>query len=75
MTTARHYSPIILTNTRLCRRPSRLPGQPFRLALKDPLPGAEIKAAIRHRNHRCASRSALGARPYHSRPCDYATGL
>jgi hypothetical protein len=37
----RTYSPMILTNTRFRRRPSRLPGQPFRLALKDPLPGTK----------------------------------
>jgi len=35
------YSPMILTNTRFLRRPSRLAGQPFRLALKDPLPRAK----------------------------------
>ena len=48
-----------MTSTRFRRRPSRLPGQPFRLALKDPLPGAKdfgelgeaVEAAIRHRNH------------------------
>ncbi|MEJ2737180.1 MAG: haloalkane dehalogenase, partial [Anaerolineae bacterium] len=45
MTTAHPYSPIILTNTRLCRRPSRLPGQPFRLALKDPLLDEGSRAA------------------------------
>jgi hypothetical protein len=28
----RTYSPVISTSTRLRRRPSRLPGQPFRLA-------------------------------------------
>jgi hypothetical protein len=32
---------MILTNTRFLRRPSRLAGQPFRLALKDPLPRAK----------------------------------
>jgi hypothetical protein len=42
---------MILTNTRFRRRPSRLPGQPFRLALKDLLPRAKIKPAIRHRHH------------------------
>jgi hypothetical protein len=49
------HSPIVLTNTRFRRRPSRLAGQPFRLALKDPLPGAEPEPAVRHRHHRCAS--------------------
>ena len=60
----RTYSPIILTNTRFRRRPSRLAGQPFRLALEDPLPRAKgsgeqsetIQRAVRHRDHRCASR-------------------
>jgi hypothetical protein len=50
---------MILTNTRFRRRPSRLPGQPFRLALKDPLPRAKgsgeqsetIQPAIGDRNH------------------------
>ena len=32
---------MILTSTRLRRWPSRLPGQTFRLALKDPLPGVK----------------------------------
>jgi hypothetical protein len=49
-------SPIILTNTRFRRRPSRLPGQPVHLALKDPLPRAKIQAVVGHRHHRCASR-------------------
>jgi hypothetical protein len=52
------YSPMILTNTRFRRRPSRLPGQPFRLASKDPLPGAKdfgelgeaVEMAIDHRH-------------------------
>ena len=49
---------MILTNTRFRRRPSRLPGQLFRLALKDPLPGAKgsgeqsetIQSAVGHRH-------------------------
>jgi hypothetical protein len=45
------YSPMILTSTRFRRRPSRLPGQPFRLALKDPLSWAEVEPAIGHRDH------------------------
>jgi hypothetical protein len=47
----RTYSPMILTNTRFRRRPSRLTGQPFRLALKDLIPGAEIEPAVGHRHH------------------------
>jgi hypothetical protein len=35
------YSPMILTKARFRRRPSRLAGQPFRLAPKDRLPGAK----------------------------------
>ena len=59
----RTYSPIIpreclrlLTNTRFRRRPSRLTGQPFRLASKDPLPGAKIEPAAGDGDDRCASR-------------------
>ena len=60
------YSPIILTNTRFRRRPSRLPGQPFRLALKDPLPRAKdfgelneaVEAAIGDSNHDFAAHHA-----------------
>ena len=60
----RAYSPMIFTNTRFRRRPSRLQGQPFRLALEDPLPGAEDfgelgeagQTAVCDGNHRCASR-------------------
>jgi hypothetical protein len=53
------YSPMILTNTRFhrsLRSPSRLPGQPFRLTLKDALPRAKIEPAVGHGNDRCASR-------------------
>jgi hypothetical protein len=50
-TSKRTYSPMILTNTRFRRRPSRLPGQPFRLASKDPLPGARVETAIGHGHH------------------------
>jgi hypothetical protein len=49
---------MILTNTRFRRRPSRLTGQPFRLASKDPLPGAKVEAAIRHRHHHLAAHHA-----------------
>lgn len=47
-------SPMILTNNRFRRRPSRLPGQSFRLALKDPLPGVKVQAAVDHRDHNLA---------------------
>ena len=55
-----------MTNTRFRRRPSRLPGQPFRLALKDPLPGAKdlgelgegVQLAIGYCDHCCASRTS-----------------
>ena len=51
-----HYSPTILTDTRF-RRPPRLPRQPFRLALKDPDPGAIVQASVGHRDHHgCAWR-------------------
>ena len=46
---------MILTKTRFRRRPSRLPGQAFRLALKDPLPGAKIEAAIGDGDHHLAA--------------------
>jgi hypothetical protein len=60
----RHYSPTILTNTRFRRRPSRLIGQAFCLASRDPLPGATdfgklsraVETAVAHCDHRCASR-------------------
>jgi hypothetical protein len=45
------YSPMILTSTRFRRRPPRLPGQPFHLASKDPLPGAKIETALCHGDH------------------------
>jgi hypothetical protein len=46
-----------LTSTRFRRRPSRPTGQPFRLASKDPLPGAKIEAAVGHSHyHGCAWR-------------------
>ena len=52
---------MIWTNTRSQRgrRPSRLPGQPSRLALKDPLSGSKVEAAIGHRDHRLAAHDAL----------------
>ena len=67
------YSPMILTNTRLRRRPSRLTGQPFRLASKDPLPGTKVQPAVGNRHHHgfawrpmtrnsCELRSASGGR-------------
>jgi hypothetical protein len=43
----RAYSPMLLINARFRRRPWRLPGQPFRLALKDPLPCAKVEPAVR----------------------------
>ena len=49
------YYPMILTNTRFHRRLSRLPGQPFRLALKDPLPGTKVETAASHRHHHLAT--------------------
>jgi hypothetical protein len=42
---------MISTSTRFRRRPSRLPGQPFRLALKDPLPGAKVQSTLCDRDH------------------------
>jgi hypothetical protein len=58
-------SPMILTSTRFRRRPSRLTGQPVRLASKDQLPRAKdfgelseaVKTAVGHRDHCCASRT------------------
>ena len=62
----RIYSPMILTNTRFHRRPSRLPGQPVRLALKDALPRAKgsgeqsetILPTVGHRDHNLAAHHA-----------------
>jgi hypothetical protein len=63
------------TNTRFRRWPSRLPGQPFRLALEDPLPGVKIETAVgggddylaaHHRQH-CKLRSASELFPHFSR--------
>jgi len=62
----RPYSPMILTNTRFRRRPSRLTGQPFRLASKHPLPGAKdfgelsraVQAAVGHCDHHFAAHHA-----------------
>ena len=50
---------MIFTSTRFRRCPSRLTGQPFRLALKDLLPGAKdfgelgeaVEPAVGHRDH------------------------
>jgi hypothetical protein len=50
---------MILTSTRFRRRPSRLTGQPLRLALEDPLPGTKnfgelsraVEAAFGHRDY------------------------
>jgi hypothetical protein len=50
---------MILTSTRFRRRPSRLAGQPFRLASEDSLPRAEdfgelseaVEPAAGHRHH------------------------
>ena len=49
----------LLTSTRFRRRPSRLPGQPFRLTRETPLPRAKgsgeqsetIQPAVGHRDH------------------------
>ena len=65
-----HYSPMILTSTRFRRRPSRLPGQPFRPTPKDLLPGPETQPAPGDRHQHLAAhhaqlgklRSASGAR-------------
>jgi hypothetical protein len=46
---------MILTNARFRRRPSRLTGQPFSLASKDPLPGAKVEAAVGDSNHHLAA--------------------
>ena len=67
---------------------SRLPGQPIRLALKDPLPRAKdlgklceaVEPAVGHRHHNltahhaqhCALRSTSGRR---RRPCPPRTGV
>ena len=56
------YSPMMLTSTRLRRRPSRLTGQPFRLALEDPLSGAKVETAVGHRHHHLA--------PPHAQHCE-----
>jgi hypothetical protein len=57
LTSDKGYSPVILTNFRFRRCPSRLTGQPFRLASEDPLPRAKVESAIGHRDHRSASRT------------------
>jgi hypothetical protein len=57
LTSDKGYSPVILTNFRFRRCPSRLTGQPFRLASEDPLPGAQVQPAVGHHDHRSASRT------------------
>jgi hypothetical protein len=54
----------LLTNTRFRRRPSRLPGQPFRLASEDPLPGAKDfgEPSADERGRRRVERSAEPSR-------------
>jgi hypothetical protein len=61
----------LLTNARFRRRPSRLTGQPFRLASIDPLPSVKIETAVGEGDHhgfawrpwcfRCASAKLAGA--------------
>jgi hypothetical protein len=52
------YSPIILTSTRFRRRPSRLAGQPFRLASKDLLPRAQVEPPVGDRHDDLATHHA-----------------
>ena len=40
---------------RFRRRPSRLTGQPFRLASEDRLPSAKVESAVDHRDHNLAA--------------------
>jgi hypothetical protein len=49
----------LLTNTRFRRGPSRLTGQPFRLASEDPLPGAQVQPAVGDGDDRFASRPMI----------------